>query len=87
MWTAVEKAMSIQKANSPATDDSSSPRNHTADEDNIFDRPSSSQDNRREEIARLAHHYWEERGCTEGQDLADWLNAERIVREEHNETM
>ena len=31
----------------------------------------------REEIARLAYHFYEARGRCDGQDLDDWLSAER----------
>jgi hypothetical protein len=33
-----------------------------------------------EEIARLAHQYWTERGGQHGNDAADWLRAERELR-------
>ena len=33
-----------------------------------------------EEIARLAHHYWLERGCQHGQDAEDWFRAEQALR-------
>ena len=35
------------------------------------DRPS------RDEIARLAYHYYETRGRRDGHDVDDWLSAER----------
>jgi len=35
------------------------------------DRPS------RDEIARLAYHFYETRGRHEGRDVNDWLSAER----------
>ena len=31
----------------------------------------------RDEIARLAYHYYERRGRRDGQDVDDWLSAER----------
>jgi hypothetical protein len=31
----------------------------------------------RDEIARLAYHFYETRGRRDGQDLDDWLSAER----------
>ncbi len=40
---------------------------HTGDRE----RPS------RDEIARLAYHYYETRGRRDGQDVDDWLAAER----------
>ncbi len=30
-----------------------------------------------EEIARLAHRYWLERGCKHGHDAEDWFRAEQ----------
>jgi len=38
---------------------------------------------RHEEIARLAHRYWEARGRSHGEDLDDWLRAEREVNSRH----
>jgi len=34
----------------------------------------------REEIAQLAYRYWAERGGQNGQDLQDWLRAERELK-------
>ena len=31
----------------------------------------------RDEIARLAYHFYEKRGRQDGQDVDDWLSAER----------
>jgi hypothetical protein len=33
-----------------------------------------------EEIARLAHKFWAERGGQHGHDAEDWLRAERELR-------
>lgn len=33
-----------------------------------------------EEIARLAHRFWTERGGQHGNDAADWLRAEQELR-------
>jgi hypothetical protein len=33
-----------------------------------------------EQIARLAHQYWLERGCQHGHDAADWFRAEQELR-------
>ena len=33
-----------------------------------------------EEVARLAHQYWLERGCQHGQDAEDWFRAEQALR-------
>ena len=35
-----------------------------------------------EEIAKLAHRYWEERGHHHGSHVADWIRAERELRGE-----
>lgn len=36
-------------------------------------------DEQRDYVAELAYQYWEERGCLHGEDLDDWLRAERVV--------
>jgi hypothetical protein len=33
-----------------------------------------------EEVARLAHQYWLERGCQHGHDADDWFRAEQELR-------
>ena len=33
-----------------------------------------------EQIARLAHQYWLERGCAHGHDAEDWFRAEQELR-------
>ncbi|MBH0199578.1 MAG: DUF2934 domain-containing protein [Nitrospira sp.] len=38
-----------------------------------------------ERIARKAYELWEQRGCQEGNQLRDWLDAEEIVMEEIHE--
>ena len=43
-------------------------------------------DGMRERISRKAYELWQERGCQDGQDLEDWLDAEAIVMEEIHET-
>ena len=42
-------------------------------------------DGMRERIMRKAYELWQERGCRDGQDLEDWLDAEAIVMEEIHE--
>ncbi len=37
--------------------------------------------NMSEEIARTAYELYKERGMADGNDLADWLKAERIVQD------
>lgn len=38
-----------------------------------------------ERIARKAYELWEQRGCPEGRDLENWLDAEAIVMDEAHE--
>lgn len=33
-----------------------------------------------EEVARLAHRLWAERGCQHGHDVEDWFRAEQELR-------
>ena len=42
-------------------------------------------DGMRERISRKAYELWQERGCRDGQDLGDWLDAEVMVMEEIHE--
>ncbi|ULA63505.1 MAG: hypothetical protein LZF86_110203 [Nitrospira sp.] len=42
-------------------------------------------DGMRERIAVKAYELWSERGCRDGHDLEDWLDAEVIVMEEIHE--
>ena len=39
----------------------------------------------REEITRLAHSYWEARGCQGGSAEEDWYRAEREWDEKHGQ--
>jgi Protein of unknown function (DUF2934) len=39
----------------------------------------------REEIARLAHAYWEARCCPDGSPEEDWFRAEKALREQARE--
>lgn len=75
--------MSSKRKNMHPTDGIS---NRMKDEDNILDRHDSLKTGR-DEIERLAYRYWEERGCPEGQDLANWLDAEQAVRAEQRESL
>ena len=36
-----------------------------------------------DEIARLAHRFWEERGCPDGSAEEDWLRAEKALASPH----
>lgn len=36
-----------------------------------------------DEIARVAHELYEKRGRDHGNDLGDWLEAEKIVTDKH----
>lgn len=40
-----------------------------------------SEDQRREDIAKLAYRLYEERGGEAGHELDDWLKAEALVKE------
>jgi len=42
-------------------------------------------DGMRDRIAAKAYELWYERGCRQGRDLEDWLDAETIVTEEIHE--
>jgi hypothetical protein len=33
-----------------------------------------------DEVAKLAHRFWAERGCQDGHDEEDWLRAEQELR-------
>ena len=37
-------------------------------------------ENLQERIQKKAYELYEKRGCVDGNDLADWLEAERLVR-------
>jgi hypothetical protein len=39
--------------------------------------PASGPDTERDQIAKLAYQYWQERGCPGGSPEEDWLRAER----------
>jgi hypothetical protein len=39
----------------------------------------------RDEIARLAYHFYETRGWRDGQDLDDWLSAEQELTRHYRE--
>lgn len=42
-------------------------------------------EDRLERIAAKAYELWEQRGCRQGYDLEDWLDAEAVVRKESHE--
>ena len=42
-------------------------------------------DDMKERIANKAFELWEERGCRDGHDFEDWLDAETLVMEEIHE--
>lgn len=48
-------------------------------------RPIELQNGLWERISQKAYELWEQRGCQEGNDLRDWLDAEEIVMEEIHE--
>lgn len=39
----------------------------------------------KERIANKAFELWQERGCRDGHDFEDWLDAETVVMEEIHE--
>jgi len=41
-------------------------------------------DNIMTEIALLAYKYWEKRGYQHGQNLNDWLRAEKEIKKKYN---
>jgi len=42
-------------------------------------------DNIMTEIALLAYKYWEKRGYQHGQNLNDWLRAEKEIKKKYNQ--
>ena len=50
--------------------------------DSVRDAPSSLWMGDQEEIARLAHEYWEARGCPDGSPEEDWFRAEKALKEQ-----
>lgn len=46
----------------------------------VVDSPTRS-DCRHDRVARLAHQYWQARGCVDGHDVEDWLRAEHEISE------
>ena len=49
-------------------------------------QPTELSDSMRERIARKAYELWQERGCRDGYELEDWLDAEIIVMEKIDDT-
>lgn len=39
----------------------------------------------KDRIAKKAFELWQERGCRDGHDFEDWLDAEAVVMEEIHE--
>ena len=46
-----------------------------------FGRPPADEEPHRDEIAQLAYELYEKRGRKSGHEMADWLEAERIVKQ------
>ena len=71
----------VKKANAPAK-----PRKSSAKMTNVLTMPNGSQSSRvaepvsHEEVARLAHRLWAERGGQHGHDMDDWFRAEQELR-------
>ena len=45
----------------------------------VFGRPPGDERPTQEEIAKIAYELYLKRGATDGQDLQDWLEAEKII--------
>lgn len=39
-----------------------------------------------DEVARVAYGLYEKRGCANGKDYADWIEAEKIVLKKYDKT-
>jgi hypothetical protein len=40
-----------------------------------------------EQIARRVHEFWQQRGRTPGDDLTEWLQAEREIKDWHQQRL
>jgi hypothetical protein len=71
----------VKKAKAPAK-----PRKASAKKADILTMPNGSHSSSaaepvsKEEVARLAHRFWAERGCQHGHDIEDWFRAEQELR-------
>ena len=68
-------ATTTAKPRKPAARKKATPSNVTE-----INAPRESKAVPQEEIARLAHQLWLERGRQHGQDAEDWLRAEQLLR-------
>ena len=69
----------------PCLYDMASTKNQSLEQDRLEeDRPQVAEpiasSPSRDEVARLAYSYWLLRGCTDGNDVNDWLRAEAEIR-------
>jgi len=62
-------------------DTGSDPRNEQRNGSLIEELPAREELPTNEEVARLAYEIYLERGCAPGQDVNDWLQAERELQE------
>jgi Protein of unknown function (DUF2934) len=63
----------VKKAKAPAKPRKTTAKKTKAASPATLLRPS------REEVEKLAHTYWEQRGCQHGFDQLDWLRAEKTL--------
>ena len=47
----------------------------------MIEEPPVNTELRQAQIAKLAYELYEQRGCVDGHDWEDWLEAERIINE------
>jgi hypothetical protein len=74
-------AEKVKKAKAPAKPrTTTATAKQTAVKKAMVGKPLPAKTPSREEIAKLAHHYWAEGGGQNGQDQQDWLRAERELR-------
>ncbi|HEV2136512.1 MAG TPA: DUF2934 domain-containing protein [Terracidiphilus sp.] len=71
----------VKKAKAPAK-----PRKAPAKKADVLTMPNGTQSSpaakpvSHDEVARLAHRFWAERGCQHGHDLEDWVRAEQELQ-------
>jgi len=65
------RSSATKKSGNSASADPVSPNGHAAAHERSVSQ---------EEVARLAHRYWQERGGRHGYHVEDWLRAEQELR-------
>ncbi len=83
MTEKVKKTKAPAKAKAPAK-----PRKTNATKEKTV-QPARMAKPTREEIEKLAHTFWEQRGCQHGFDEQDWLRAEQTLHKNtlHKQTL